>query len=199
MGPHMTNEKEFNTAKKCISRFEGNMKAVTNIVRDSDTTVTMGQLSKPLPITKIEQGDSSGIKDALYKTYRTKKSFRSFWKKHTSDVFPPPPLPKVDFGSSMVLAAFRGTVGSGGYSIRITKVEDTASEIVVRCITTDPAKGVIPAQVLSQPFYIASIASSNKRVRFVVKAAPEKKKPFPVMTHFLESDANAHGVMRRIE
>jgi len=61
----------------------------------------------------------------------------------------------------MVLTAFRGQVNTGGYSIEITDVEDTASEIVVKCITKDPPDWVITRQVMSQPFHVASEGAQN--------------------------------------
>eukprot|EP00586_Coscinodiscus_wailesii_P006669 CAMPEP_0172480892 /NCGR_PEP_ID=MMETSP1066-20121228/6411_1 /TAXON_ID=671091 /ORGANISM="Coscinodiscus wailesii, Strain CCMP2513" /LENGTH=135 /DNA_ID=CAMNT_0013242689 /DNA_START=53 /DNA_END=457 /DNA_ORIENTATION=+ len=135
----MTNEKEFNnTGNNCISRFEGNIKPVKSIARDSsDATVTIRQLPMPLPVTTITQGDDSAIESVLYKSYRTKETFRLFWQRHTANESPPRPLPNIDFDSAMVLTAFRGQVNTSGYSIEITDVEDAASEIVVKCITKD--------------------------------------------------------------
>ena len=170
----------------------------TSHLRRSDNQESIA-MSIPLPFNTIDQGDHSGVEDALFRTYRTKESFLTLWEQHTSNSYPAPDFPEIDFDSSMVLSVFRGLVNTGGYGIEITDVEDLASEIVVNCLTKDPPEWSVTGQVISEPFHIVNITSSDKPVRYVMTPAAPMEKPFPTFMLLFDSDSDVEGIMSNIE
>ena len=50
------------------------------------------------------QGTFSGLKDPLQEVIQNKKDFEDLWKKHVSVLVPQPPVPEVDFNTSVVVA-----------------------------------------------------------------------------------------------
>ena len=79
--------------------------------------------SPSVPFETIDRGASSGIQDPLQAVYRNEEDFRSFWADHTSNAFPPPKAPDVNFNANMVVAVFWGTKSLGGYSPGVTSIE----------------------------------------------------------------------------
>ena len=61
----------------------------------------------------------------------------------------------------VLVAAFQGGQRSGGYAIRIDRVERDGDTLVVHATFTEPAPGAVVTQVLTSPAQIASIAATD--------------------------------------
>ena len=64
-----------------------------------------------------------------------------------------PPVSEIDFGKSVIVAAFAGTKNTGGYSVSIKNAADKVSIDAI-----NPPKDAMVAQVITAPFQIARIA-----------------------------------------
>lgn len=62
--------------------------------------------------------------------------------------------PFVDFERYEVLAIFDGTRSSGGYSVAVTAVEDTATERAITITRTAPGDTCITTQAITSPYTI---------------------------------------------
>src|SRR4026207_159376 len=49
----------------------------------------------------IQRGTFSGMKDAMAQVIKNKKDFEDLWKKHVSLLVPQPPVPQIDFSTSV--------------------------------------------------------------------------------------------------
>ncbi len=61
----------------------------------------------------------------------------------------------------VLVAAFQGQQNTGGYSIRVTAIERSGDQLVVRATFSSPGPGVIVTQVLTSPAHVVSIASAD--------------------------------------
>ena len=61
----------------------------------------------------------------------------------------------------MLLAAFAGEQRTGGYGIRVDRVERDGATLVVRATFTEPAPGAIVTQALTSPAHVVSIAQAD--------------------------------------
>ncbi|MBY0552592.1 MAG: protease complex subunit PrcB family protein [Candidatus Obscuribacterales bacterium] len=120
-----------------------------------------------LVVTAIEKGGYSGVRGKLQQVVRTDAEWKKLWEKHKSTVLSQPPLPKVDFSKEMVIALYRGSQTSGGYTVSIVSVEDDGTNIVVTYKETDPSPGGVQLSAITQPFVLARVPVSNKPVKFV--------------------------------
>jgi hypothetical protein len=67
------------------------------------------------------------------------------------------------------VAAFQGQQRTGGYAIRITRIERDGDRLVVRAIFASPLDNATVTQALSSPVHIVSIAATDaSRVRDAV-------------------------------
>ncbi|MRX69210.1 PrcB C-terminal [Flavobacterium resistens] len=73
------------------------------------------------------------------------------------------PDTNIDFSKYQVIAVFDEVRKSGGYSIDITKISQSNSQIIVKVEQLN--KGNLTS-IITQPFHIVKIAKSNKKVVF---------------------------------
>ncbi|NOQ72067.1 MAG: protease complex subunit PrcB family protein [Crocinitomix sp.] len=71
---------------------------------------------------------------------------------------------EIDFDEFIVVACFDKARGSGGYSIKIADINSTKKEINLTVIKNSPAD-IAPA-VITQPYYIAKLPKTNKKITF---------------------------------
>jgi len=140
-----------------------------------------------LKFSTISKGDSSGVKDEVFKVFSSNATWETFWTSHTSGSYPVRAAPKIDFGRNFVIAAFRGTFRSGGYGVEITKVQETRDSLVVYVETRDPRPGSTVAMALTQPFHLVRCERSSKPVKFVFeKYKPPRPSKYTLMVTFEE-------------
>ena len=120
-----------------------------------------------IPLTTIQKGNFSGIREPLQVTVRTQDAWESLWKKHTSIQSPPSPLPAVNFTTEMVVGIFAGEKTTGGYDVELTRAELKDSTLYVYYVEKNPASGGMAIQALTQPFNLAKLARHDGAVVFV--------------------------------
>lgn len=114
--------------------------------------------------TTIARGDDSGYRTANQMTIESKERWADVWRKHVSDIIPPPPIPKVDFAKEMVIAVFAGEKPTSGYSVNIVAIETQRPLmkerplLVVKIKHRQPSKGEVVMDVLTQPYHIVKIS-----------------------------------------
>lgn len=131
------------------------------------TSALANSKATALSVTAIENGGFSGVQDKLQEVVRTDAEWKKLWEKHKRTVRPQPSLPKVDFSKEMVIALYRGSQSSGGYTVSIVSVEDDGTNIVVTYKERDPTPGGVQIAAITQPFVLVRVPVSNKPVKFV--------------------------------
>lgn len=63
----------------------------------------------------------------------------------------------------VAVAAFQGEQSSGGYSIRIERIERNGDQLVVHAKFTEPAPGSMNTMALTSPVHIVSIAAADAK------------------------------------
>jgi len=93
------------------------------------------------------------------------KTWAWFWKRHTEGIQPPPPLPKVDFRTEMVLVVILGhQTSGGGPSIEIKSIEEifpftNISGKRVRVLVQENREPG-PLDVITNPYHIIKVPKS---------------------------------------
>ena len=123
---------------------------------------TAAQVGKP-GFTTIAKGDASGQQLGKQVTVRSAAEWKALWKEHA----PTEKLPEVDFTKNMVVGIFLGSKPSAGHSVEIVNVRTQENALIVEYVQTQPAKGTIAAQILTEPFHLVSVPAHAGTVRFV--------------------------------
>ncbi|HSP07549.1 MAG TPA: protease complex subunit PrcB family protein [Acidobacteriota bacterium] len=113
------------------------------------------------------QGTFSGLKDPLQQVIQNKKDFEDLWKKHVSVLVPQPPVPEVNFDTSVVVAIAIGEKNTSGYQILIRKVEPKTSDVLIHFHQTEPPANSLVLQVTTQPFVLLRVDKPKGQVQLV--------------------------------
>jgi hypothetical protein len=120
--------------------------------------------------TPNEARSYSGIDSELYTVVNSASGWSDLWKRHTSNVDPPPSLPAVDFNREFVVGAWWGDKPDGCYRLDIESVTLSGDSISVRVNARQVDGACI--QVITQPHDIHAVpktglTSMRYRVIFV--------------------------------
>jgi hypothetical protein len=112
---------------------------------------------------------NSGLTDPANIVVHNEGQWRALWDRISAPSGPPKPAPSVDFNRQMLLVAAMGTRPTGGYTIRIERVEDLGPELVAHVLRTSLGPRCGATAALTEPVDIAVIGRSAKPVRWSLR------------------------------
>jgi hypothetical protein len=118
--------------------------------------------SAQMTFTNIAKGMSSGQQVAAEVVIRTPAEWAALWKLHA----PLATAPQVDFATNMVVGVFLGTKPSAGFDVEIVGVKSQAGDLIVEYVQTQPGRGTITAQMLTEPYHLVAVPKHAGRVTF---------------------------------
>ncbi len=119
-------------------------------------------------LSMLDQGDSSGINSQRFEVIRDAASLDALWREHTAVMDPPPALPQIDFEHDMVIAAFMGQRGTGGYTVQISKLNPEGSALSAQITFTRPGADCLVTQAITQPYHIVVTPRQEHVISFQV-------------------------------
>ena len=114
----------------------------------------------------LATGSHSNMKDQTYSDIHNQADFDALWTKAFANQSSAPDKPVVDFSKDMVLAVFIGEQPTGGFRIRISKIDTSGADIEVTVVGVQPGQNCRHPQTSSEPFLIATFPASTKTVNF---------------------------------
>jgi len=125
-----------------------------------------------VPITRFTSDSfaytfNSGITSRKEVVIRDQAAWSELWQNIHATMTPAPPLPEVDFGQEMVLAAALGNRSGGGYDVVIAQAAEDAAGLHVEVAQTSPGAGCATTQALTQPVDLARVQRHEGPVEFV--------------------------------
>jgi protease stability complex PrcB-like protein len=113
--------------------------------------------------TSVAKGDMSGVQTARQVTVRTPAEWQKLWKEHSPDE----KLPVVDLDSKMIVGIFLGSKPSAGYEVEILNVRPEGKDLIVEYSQKQPGRGMMAAQVLTEPYHLIAVPKHAGPVRFL--------------------------------
>ena len=143
----------------------------------------------------IVQGTWSGLSEGSSGTVQTHviaadAAWSDLWQRHTSNQDPAPPRPDIDFSASQIVAVFR-FCSSGGYGVRILRIEEQAEHVTVYFETEDPPKGAMTIAALTQPHDMVAIPRTDKPIQFAAHEAAPPPAPSTYMLTLTKGQGRA--------
>lgn len=130
----------------------------------------MRSLGEEVSFRTLAQGGSSGITQATNRVIKTQGDWEKLWQRHQGNVDPAAKVPVVDFDKEMVLAAALGQKRTGGFAIKIVRVESTATGLKVFLAQRTPGPGSLVIQALTAPFHFVAVPKKDGKAEFVISA-----------------------------
>ena len=130
------------------------------LVREEDRSAlpaTPSFESISVPFTTLLQGDQSKVAKRVNYLVTSDEGLKELW----SMLGTKSAMPKVDFNTRSVVAVFAGEQATGGHSIAVAKIEDSASARTVSVALTAPGEGCMSAQVITAPFQVVELPSTE--------------------------------------
>ena len=121
------------------------------------------EVERSLVPVDLVRGSTSGVMERGVRVMRTQAEFDALWEEHTRLVHPTPPMPPVDFESSMVVAVFMGECMSGGHAVQIDEVvtvpehDDQPAGVVVRVTESSPGPDELATMAITSPFHFVVV------------------------------------------
>ena len=118
-----------------------------------------------LNFTTIDRGNDSGYSLTSQMVIDNQKQWEQVWQAHTSELIPPPSLPKINFDHEQVIAVFAGEKRTSGYAVEIIGVETRTTGqgsyplLVLKIRYSQP--GATVQDVMTRPYHIIKIARVN--------------------------------------
>lgn len=127
-----------------------------------------------VPFFTVEKGFKSGVRERKFVVITTAQKWKELWLTHRSGVFSDSEPPQIDLQQEMIVAAFAGEKGTGGYSIEIREIrQDTGKQVKVFWEETYPLPDSPVIQALTQPYHIVRL----RRLDLPVAFGPLVEKP----------------------
>ena len=120
-----------------------------------------------VPLSTLQKGDFSGVREALQIVIRTQDEWDNLWKRYSSIQANPPPTPPINFATEMVVGLFVGEKSTGGYEVEITRAERRDSKLYLYYVEKSPPRDAMVTQVLTQPYHLVKIPRDDTPVTFV--------------------------------
>jgi hypothetical protein len=129
------------------------------------TALAAAQVTPPggAALARVAKGDMSGVQTMRQVIVRTPTEWQKLWKEHSPDE----KMPAVDFNAHMVVGIFLGSKPSSGYQVEILNVRPEGNEVVVEYTQKQPGRGMMSAQMLTEPFDLVAVPKHAGPVRFV--------------------------------
>jgi hypothetical protein len=119
-------------------------------------------LAQGASFTTVVKGDASNQLTGRQVAIRTMAEWQALWKDHS----PAEKMPAVDFSSRMVVGLFLGSKPSTGYQVEIVAVQSEGDTLIVNYLERQPARGMLSAQILTEPFHLVAVPRHGGPVKF---------------------------------
>ena len=141
----------------------------------SDMPASPDQRDRPLTFVRLRSEPysftyNSGLHTAARMVIRDAAAWQQAWAELWRDHTPVPALPAIDFERDMVIVAALGDKATGGYSIFVDSVTDTANGLAVQVRTVSPGTNCAVTLAVTQPVDIARVSLRGGSVSYVERA-----------------------------
>lgn len=119
----------------------------------------------------------SGVSAPENVVVRDAAAWSALWQNIHATIDPIPPLPDVDFGQEMIVAAALGTRNSGGFNVLVTQATEDSEGVEIQVLETSPGADCFNTQALTQPIDLGRIERRDGPVRFVVTQQIQRCSP----------------------
>jgi hypothetical protein len=142
------------------------MGASCNSARNSAQTAQPASSLLPPGAVRLEFSELAasaygGIDSPSVQVFSQPSDFERFWQQLHAGREPMPPMPEADFSRHLVVGYFAGMKPSGGYRVRITRIEQQAGALAVYAELAEPGPNCFVTEALTQPYQLVRVEWSG--------------------------------------
>jgi hypothetical protein len=126
-------------------------------------TAVAAEKGPGVTIIKEWSGAYSAQEKPKHMVAKDQKAWEEIWSGMNGNISPKPETPKIDFDRQMVIAVFMGTRNTGGYSVKITRIESNGT-LMVWVKQSSPPPGMMVTEALTAPYHAVVVPKSDKAI-----------------------------------
>lgn len=117
---------------------------------------------------------SGGLTTPSYRIVRSPEEWAALWREleprtsREQGQLLPNPVPQIDFGQHAVIVAAMGSRRTGGYSIEVSSLQESADRIVATVMEQTPGTNCLTTQAVTYPIAIVVVPQTGKQLDFEV-------------------------------
>ena len=134
---------------------------VTGLYIEEDLQVDV-EAFQPSPQTVLweplgQGSQATGVEELSFFLVRDRPRLIDLWTRGHGAELSPPAVPEVDFDREAVIAVFLGERPTGGYGLRIDRVDLEGNDLFVDLVEVTPAAGSVTTQALTSPWLMIRV------------------------------------------
>ncbi len=125
------------------------------------------------PYETIDKGEHCGIDYERFEVINDWLAWEMLWLEHTSWIYPPPPIPPINFDMHSVIGVWIGPRPSNNHHATIVDIQfDPCEELVTVFYEYTPYTACGPLDVMTDPFHIVVVPKYESETYFVGEEVP---------------------------
>ena len=129
-----------------------------------------------VPFRTVAHGDgaSSDLRAPGVEVLRSRREWRTTWRKLHAGVAPRPRLPRVNFSRHMLVLVTSGRRPTAGYGVTVTAIADSGRRLLVTAEERAPGRGCIVPQIETAPYHVVRVRRGRERVALARRSVSDE-------------------------
>lgn len=119
-----------------------------------------------ISFTTLSEGNNGGFLEQKNVVIKSEEKFQELWNEAYSNFMKKPPLPKVNFETSVVVLVTMGEQSNGGYNIKVASVTEHENNIMVIVEEKIPGDNCMTTSMIAYPYEIIEFSRTYKELVF---------------------------------
>lgn len=123
---------------------------------------------KNVVFSELSVSDNSGFLEKKQQIITTSNAYDETWSELFSNYMKKPPIPTINFETSMVILVAMGEKSNGGYSTNVKSIIETENQLIITVEEKIPAKNCMTTSVIVHPAQLIEIPVTSKEITFKI-------------------------------
>lgn len=124
---------------------------------------------KTVQFSELTKNDNSGYMEKKNLIIASTEAYDEAWNELFSNFMKKPPVPAINFETSMVILVTMGEKTNGGYSIHVKSITENEKDVVVLIEERIPAKNCMTTSVIVYPAQLIELPATDKEIIFTTE------------------------------
>ncbi len=115
---------------------------------------------------ELNSGNNGGFNEKNNKVITNQTELDAIWATAFANYMVKETAPTVDFNTNMLILVALGEQNNGGSEIKVEKITETKTELIVSILETKAGKGCVTTDMMTYPYQIIQLKKSTKKTNF---------------------------------
>lgn len=121
---------------------------------------------KEISFTTLAEGNNGGFLEQKNVVVKSEEKLQEIWNEAYSNFMKKPPLPKINFETSVVVLVAIGERNNGGFSVKVASVTEHENNLMIIAEENIPNDNCVTTSMISYPYEIIEFPVTHKKIVF---------------------------------